>query len=866
MNDGGMTNYLEDGMGKQSGSISVEISTRFLEHFSEQLYSSPQKAFEELVANGWDAGAALVDVRLSEDLSSPNATLAVFDDGESMDEDGLRELWQIAFSPKEHQAKKHGRKLIGKFGIGKLATYVLANKLTYICKAADGVIRRVTMDYGDVDRHSNPKKLVSDLDLDLFEVSQEEVYQLLEQLEYGHSIKRLLEAPNMPDGEDEPEESSDQIDEFGVVSKQKPRKASETWTLVILSELKDTGRNLQVGRLRRMLEAALPMSSELAIQINGDLLSSSKSAVDLIKSWRIGPSLGFSEFLVDDETGQSKETVCVDFGEEEHSGELVEYAEVPGIGRVTGTISLFEEKISGGKSEDRGYSNGFLVNVLGRVVNQDDPTFGAENHSHAAWSRFRMAVRADGLNKFLVTNREQFRSSPELRTFRAFLRKCFNLARSAYDSDANSELSDGGDILVKSLGVMSLAPLRSAVTEALGNEAPIPSLFDRDGVGDLESARENWKKNTSDHIRNALQKVGYARFDDDELVKFRLSDSSIIVNKDHPFVVEHSRTKSEKELMRTIAMVSFLSDIYALESGVDAEKVESIRQYRDQLMRFRALQRRKSGTYIAHILLETQHKSDSSKEFEKVLGDALVYIGFKVQELGGSGDPEGVAEAVLYRSRSGQASSKSERSLYSFTFDAKSTKSENAKTGNLSLDGIASHREKYGAQYALVVAPGFQEGAVTSRCTQLGITPMKASDLGRLLKFTAANGAIPLDRIESIFELHDPDSVSEAIEALLSSLKDARVLTIDVFLRALEGLRGKVPDVLEPGLIAYSCREHLGVELVDNRAVLDLVRGLSILVPDLVGLDGEKQVIVNASPERVAEAVKSQLEQMSVDE
>ena len=42
-----------DSIGTKTTDISVEISTRFLEHFSEQLYSSPQKAFEELIANGW---------------------------------------------------------------------------------------------------------------------------------------------------------------------------------------------------------------------------------------------------------------------------------------------------------------------------------------------------------------------------------------------------------------------------------------------------------------------------------------------------------------------------------------------------------------------------------------------------------------------------------------------------------------------------------------------------------------------------------------------------------------------------------------------------------------------------------------------
>ena len=147
--------------------IPVELGTRFLEHFSEQLYSSPQKAFEELVSNGWDAGADYVDIRIPSNLADPNASLCVLDNGASMDEEGLRKLWHIAFSPKKDKPVQYGRQVIGKFGIGKLATYVLANKLTYICKFTDGKIRRVTMNYGDIDKkkvanNENSERLISD--------------------------------------------------------------------------------------------------------------------------------------------------------------------------------------------------------------------------------------------------------------------------------------------------------------------------------------------------------------------------------------------------------------------------------------------------------------------------------------------------------------------------------------------------------------------------------------------------------------------------------------------------------------------------------------------------------------------------------
>ncbi len=858
-----------EAVGHIKTTIPVEISTRFLEHFSEQLYSSPQKSFEELISNGWDAGADLVDIRIPADLSAPDATMAVLDNGASMDEQGLRDLWHIAFSPKRDHPEQHGRRVVGKFGIGKLATYVLASRLTYICKASDGVVRRVTMDYGEVDRTAAADKLVSDLSLDLYEVDEGELESALASVVDGSKLLDIIQGGVKANPGDRTADS-----DFGGPASILNRPAKDTWTLVILSGLKPTGRELKVGVLRRMLEAALPLSSEMTIRINGETLASAKLAAVVAREWTIGPELGIEEIDLDEgdpddvapggETvpGGSSAKIRVTAGTSPDA-----YIEIPDIGRVTGRIRLYDEKISGGKSEERGASNGFFVNVLGRVVNQSDPSFGAENLSHAAWARFRMTVRADGLNAYLNTNREQFRDQRALRVFRAFLRKAFNIARSAYDSDSNAEMPDGGDVLVKSLGVVSLAPLRSAVSEALRTQPPIPGLFDETGIINREQKRDDWRRNTADHIQNALGKVRYEKADDDSFVKFRINDSTIVVNRDHPFVAEHTRTKAEKELVRTIAMVNLLTDVYALESGIDPAKVESMRDYRDQLMRFRALQRRQSGTHIAKLLLATQHRSEASKELEAVVGDALRYLGFEVKELGKPGDPEGVASAYAFSAPRQPPPTEQEPQppLYKLTYDAKSSKHATAKTGNISLDGVQEHRERYGAKYALVVAPGFEDGALAVRCEQVGVTPMRAADLGKLLEYSVTYGAIPLDALEAMFALRDPRKVTEWVDALEAGLQSKRKLTIDVFLKALDALRGKVPDALQASLVSYTCREQLGVTTVRDEDVIRLVRGLQILVPDLVGLDENDRIIINASAERVAAAVARQLENLHAD-
>ena len=112
-------------VGTATGDIEVRLSYRIVELFSEGLYTSPNKAIEELVANSFDAGAQRVHVLLSPNLHDQSATITVVDDGEGMNEEGLKRHWLIGISNKRKlPVPPRGRKQIGKFGIGKLATYV----------------------------------------------------------------------------------------------------------------------------------------------------------------------------------------------------------------------------------------------------------------------------------------------------------------------------------------------------------------------------------------------------------------------------------------------------------------------------------------------------------------------------------------------------------------------------------------------------------------------------------------------------------------------------------------------------------------------------------------------------------------------
>ena len=143
---------------------------------------------------------------------------------------------------------------------------------------------------------------------------------------------------------------------------------------------------------------------------------------------------------------------------------------------------------------------------------------------------------------------------------------------------------------------------------------------------------------------------------------------------------------------------------------------------------------------------------------------------------------------------------------------------------------------------------------------------MMARDLGRLLEYTAEFGAIPFTTLREVFTYFDPTKVSAWVEGLRGKLESGQKLTIDVFIRALDELKEKVPDALAPSLIAYTCRDSLGAVGVKEADVISLVKGLEVIVPDLVGMGEDKTVVVNANAYHVAGAISSQLERIHGDE
>ena len=262
-----------------------------------------------------------------------------------MDEKGLRAHWLIGVSDKRQGSRTlpKGRAQIGKFGIGKLATFVLANRLTHITKRTRDSfrLRSITRKIPSGERGGiYTEKQIA---LPLRELNEEQakaaVGPWLKGTKEGYSALRLF-GPN----------------------------ASASWTVAIMSELKDMATDIQRGRLRYVLATAMPLRDDFKLFLNGDRVLPAKLQASRYKSWIIGKQIK----KLPKPAPQDLE-VTEDENEPADSPTRYGLTLKGGLGRVTGYVEIFKDLLTTGKSADLvGRSHGFFVYVRGRLINIDD--------------------------------------------------------------------------------------------------------------------------------------------------------------------------------------------------------------------------------------------------------------------------------------------------------------------------------------------------------------------------------------------------------------------------------------------------------------------------------------------------------------
>lgn len=734
-------------IGKKTQTIPVRISYRIIELFSEGLYSSPHKAIEELVSNAFDAGARNVSVILSPDRTSQDAIIAVIDDGEGMDAEGLRQHWLIGVSNKRTLEKlPRNRRQIGKFGIGKLATFVLARYLTHVCKRG-AKYYATTMDYGRIP-HGEGGGIHAEetVELDLRELTEAQAKQAISQFTSGS--KPGYKA----------------IRFFGS-------GATASWTVAIMSGLKGMATEIQKGRLSWVLRTAMPLRDDFKIFLDGEALAPSKASIRVLKKWVIGKDLKKLPKPAPDDLEVTKDEKALP----ENRCGLTH----PQLGRFTGYIEVYDDLLTGGKSEELGRSNGFFIYVLGRLINLDDELFGMPALRHGTFARFRMVVHMDRLDKELRSSRENVREGPLVNVARALLHGAFNQARSwleEYEAKQTPSMRATGRI-AQTPGSLTRRPILALVKSAFEKKASpklsvLPSGLPPEKQEQLLQVLLE-RAETEQGLVLGIETQDLAQ--DQGIAQFYVESGTLVLNGLHPFVAAfRDDSSSPKDALILLAMAEVLTEAHLYEMGLAANIVRDVMSRRDELLRqFARSTAKRNASVIAQALVDASSDQD---KLEEELVACFGSMGYEAVRIGGSGKADGKAEAHL-----GAAGGKERR--YSMSLEAKSKERQGTKVTAKAVDvaAVIQHRDDLSCDHAVVVAPDFPTGkgdesnlikqATTDKehhkdKTSRTITYVRIIDLAQLVRIVPLKG-IGLDRLRQLFETCiSPDDAQKWIDAL----------------------------------------------------------------------------------------------------
>ncbi len=832
--------------GKETAKIDVRLSYRIVSLFSEGLYASPNKAIEELVANSFDAGARHVAVLLPTDFHSQGATIAVIDDGEGMDGAGLMQHWLIGKSDKRELAKlPSGRQQIGKFGIGKLASYVLASRLTHISKKG-GKYYSTSMDFKIVDdRGDDEVEPKTPVRIGLRELTEKEVKEALAPWTDTAAFKKS------------------NLTLFGA-------GASKSWTFAVLSELKDKVHEIQRGRLEWVLRTALPLRDDFAIYYDGKKLTPSKADKRPIKSWVLGkditklgkPAPRGIEAVEDKDQPATSPT---------------RYAlQQSTLGRVTGYAEIYRDLLTG-KSDELGRSYGFFVYVRGRLVNVEDGHFGIspDELRHGTFGRMRIVVHMDGLDARLQSNREQLRQGPELTDAQNLLRAIFNTIRPDLEK-ADKDEDPGAQLARKLAGSpasLSRRPIVEMARAAL--DGKIRSRFialpnatskaDRDRV--IESLEARAEK--PEEFVAGLEFV-YDATTDDGIAVYDVTTGKLRVNGLHPFVgafYDEFTSKNAGLPLEVLAMAEVLLESLLHQAGVRQDQLDAVMTARDQLLRYAAQESgRRTALAVANALRNARNDEDKL-EIEVV--ESFRSLGFDATRIGGKGKPDGVAKAHL------SPGPKGEVRRYAITLDAKSKKKDGKKlsTKSFGVSTITRHRDDYQCEHAVVVAPAFdhtkgkrgalaQEIAKDRESTKAAgkprtITAIHIDDLARLVQLRPVK-RLTLARIRGMMETC---SMPEDCKAWIDAAAKEQVVK-PPYEKIVKAIHEQQQEYSMAAVEYGALRVALGAakppyKVDTNDDLMELCKAMAAMVSNYEITATDRTVELNQSPENVLAAIEA---------
>ena len=696
--------------GRVVDNIPVRMSYEIIKLFSEGLYQSPHKAVEELVANSYDAGAEHAWVFTGRPGYAEDS-LWVVDDGSGMDSHGFEILWHIADPHKsgDYETGIEGRIAIGQFGIGKLAAYVLAERLTHISKL-DGRYLLTSMDFTRVSEHHQWER-PEDIEVELKELTEEEAMRLLQEIS------------DRDDGED------CWARLFGVNS-------HPSWTAAALSEFKPLMDDFQAHRLKWVLRTGLPILSNFSILLDGEMLDS--------------PKIGLAPLQIFPFGGNDEEVKKLQKAGHSISA-TTDGVQIDGIPNlISGSASVYSTALEGGKSDRYSRSYGIFVKVRQRIVNLDDETFGLPAQNHAAWHRTVISVEADGLSEFLQSSREGVRETRETRTLREYLHEKFLKCRRAYEAYHDQQLVEDEiqRLVADGPSPFMTDPLIDAVRRGVSDEAA-QMYYMRHPGEDATADRDAWIAEfesvaTSEPI-SGIELSTSGRYA--PVASYDATTRVLYVNKDHPFVAHMVQKSRGSTLWKLFGTSELLFEAIIRSAGIPNQDVESLLRSRDRILRILL---KDQPVIVADVLGLLKIANQNATAMERATGAAFEALGFDYEKRGGSeGGTDGVLEARL-----GVVQETGKRSSFKLVFDAKTSDSAVANE-KVHFDALHRFQRQESADFAFVIADLYQgengiDSALNDEAEHEEVSVLTTSDLDRLLQLHATHG-VPLSTIRELF-------------------------------------------------------------------------------------------------------------------
>jgi hypothetical protein len=718
--------------------LDVEVAYEVIRLLSSQLYSSPLKAVEELVVNSWDADATdcYVYVPSSEQLAATTleTAVAVLDNGHGMTVDELRSLWHVGMSPKREEEWKERaqRQQIGKFGIGKLASYVLARRVTYITRPAKAEPPRgVTIDFEDFRTATDDDGNVEPIRVHMLRVEHADSLLADERIE--GLLRELGADPSwLGDGDG----------------------SWDHWTLVVLENIKSKARDIREGRLRWVLGTAMPAASDFKLHLNSDEVESAK----LEREFPI-------DFRVSELPDERLEALGALTGEQwSRDGDRLVSPSFPT--GVEGRIRVASESLYsvGAKSEDLGRSHGFFVRVLKRLVNEADPLFGARPLSFTTFYNLLAEVEADDLDSFITAPRDDLLQVEEKTKFRELLLELFREARGRYQGWEEQNEKRQREKKEEERSYVNPRLVERPVADAFllerREEEPAAWQLVEPNRDPEALARLIQTLYTDEQPRRRYSYQYRAAGKQDSLVRFDPEASVFWVNENHDLVVANYDDPEARRLLEIFVTAEAMLEVYLREVNLDPRIIEHILTRRDQLLRSLSQDELYSLKAIAEGIRDAK---ESAKELEIAVVGALRALGFVAKHISGAGTPDGEANYVVYGP-----------TQKSFTLETKSS-GDVPELGHLDFAGLKQHYvDLEGGAGCLLVSPAYpgptqgNESQVAKRAREQGVSCWTVEGLARVVEAAEARHITAEDIQGIVLSTFTPDDVDAAVERLLT--------------------------------------------------------------------------------------------------